>query len=105
MVPTPAIRSDPIFESVRIPSIVIRDLNARICGYKGLKIVSVFLCTVISHVYVPNFTLIDLYRDTGSLGIARFNSLNNTKNGHFCVLPVYGLPQVRNLDMKNVNVR
>ena len=97
--------SDPIFESVRIPSIVIRDLNARICGYKGLKIVSVFLCTAFVHVYLTNFTLIDLYRNTGSLDIARFNRLNVPKNDHFWILSVYGSPGVCNLDTQNINVR
>ena len=65
---------------------------------------SVFLCTGFVHVYVPNFTLIDGYRDTGSLGIAQFNRFNRPKNGHFSVLSISGAPQVRNLDTQNVKV-
>ena len=66
---------------------------------------SVFLCTGFVHFHLPNFTLIEVYRDIGSLGIARFNRFNRPKNGHFCVLSVYGAAKVRNLDTKNVNVR
>ena len=66
---------------------------------------SVFLCTGFVHFHLPNSTLIDMHRNTGSLGIARFNRFNRPKNGHFRVLSIYGAAEVRNLDTQNVNVR